>query len=237
MAMIKSYKNNPRTISARQLQDLRKWMRELGDVSGIVHDLNSNQIVGGNQRSRVININKCKITIEHEYPKPDSQGTVRQGYVIWQGHKYNYRAVRWTKAQCDRANLIANKAGGQWNYAVLGANYSQDLLQEIHFDNSYVKELRSGLAGMADLRPKKDDKPKAHGGGSGQGGKSKAGSKKPAKHLTHRDLYRGMVSALKQEIDYCKNHRGIKDKRYETGFMAGLKQALLLIKAAARQVG
>jgi len=50
----KRYHKNPRKISDKQLKEMEAWMEELGDLSGIVVDLNSNEIIGGNQRSKII---------------------------------------------------------------------------------------------------------------------------------------------------------------------------------------
>src|SRR5688500_12599476 len=106
---MKAYSKNARKISEQQLADLESFLRELGDLGGIVHDLNSDQIIGGNQRSKVFDINDCKIEIEHRMKKPDAQGTVGLGYVIWKGKRYSYRQVRWTPKQCEKANIVANK--------------------------------------------------------------------------------------------------------------------------------
>ena len=76
---MKQYSRNARKISEQQLADLEAFLRELGDLSGVVHDLNSDQIIGGNQRSKVFDINECKIEIEHRMKKPDAQGTVALG--------------------------------------------------------------------------------------------------------------------------------------------------------------
>jgi len=35
---VKPYHKNPRTITDREQADLAKWLDELGDLSGIVHD-------------------------------------------------------------------------------------------------------------------------------------------------------------------------------------------------------
>src|SRR5919108_582439 len=127
---MKSYAKNPRKISEQQLQELESFLRELGDLSGIVHDLNSDQIIGGNQRSKVFNINDCEIIIEHKLKRPDSQGTVALGYVIWEKKRYSYRQVRWTKKQCEKANIIANKAGGDWDEELLAEFFKEaDLLK------------------------------------------------------------------------------------------------------------
>lgn len=85
---MKPFAKNPRKISEQQLQELESWLRELGDLSGVVHDLNADQIIGGNQRSKVFDVNQCEIVIEHKMKRPDSQGTVGQGYVIWKGKHY-----------------------------------------------------------------------------------------------------------------------------------------------------
>jgi len=46
--MSKLYHKNPRQISERQYADLRRWLSEFGDLSGVVHDLNSDEIIVGN---------------------------------------------------------------------------------------------------------------------------------------------------------------------------------------------
>lgn len=120
---MKPFTNNPRKISPTQQQRLREWMEELGDLSGVVHDLNSDQIIGGNQRSVVMDVNDCEIEITHTYDPPDEQGTAVLGYIVWQEQRFNYRAVRWTPDQCRKANIIANAAGGEWDVAIMLANF------------------------------------------------------------------------------------------------------------------
>ncbi len=127
------YAKNPRRISDDQFKDLEQWLRELGDLSGIVHDLNSDQIIGGNQRSRVFDVNKCQIEIVERYEAPDAQGTVAFGFVIWEGNKYTYRQVRWTAKQCEQANIVANKAGGDWDIDKLLTEFEKDDLLDWGF--------------------------------------------------------------------------------------------------------
>jgi len=128
-------------ITEVQLHDLESFLRELGDLSGVVHDLNSDQIVGGNQRSKVFDINQCEIVIEHRNKKPDAQGTVALGYVMWEGNPYSYRAVRWTKKQCDKANIIANKAGGEWDEELLQKHFKPEHLGHWGFTDDELSEL------------------------------------------------------------------------------------------------
>lgn len=125
---METYHKNPRQITEKQFSDLKGWLRELGDLSGIVHDLNSNETISGNQRARVVKINECKIVLVEEH-EPDEQGTVALGYVIWEGNRYNYRQVRWTPDQCSMGNIIANKAGGDWDWDLLANQFEiNDLL-------------------------------------------------------------------------------------------------------------
>ena len=132
---MKTYHKNPRQITKKQFSDLETWLAELGDLSGIVHDLNSDEIVSGNMRSRVFNIDECEVEITEQYDQPDIQGTVAHGYVVWQGKKYAYRQVRWTTEQCEKANIIANKAGGDFNFDILGNDFNIDNLLEWGFTN------------------------------------------------------------------------------------------------------
>jgi hypothetical protein len=133
---VKAYHKNPRLINERQFSELRRWLAELGDLSGIVHDLNSDEIIAGNQRGLVFNIDNCDIyTPQETYnDPPDAQGTVNTGYIIWQGHRYNYRAVRWTPEQCEQANIIANRAGGDWDWDVLTSQFDMPDLLSWGFD-------------------------------------------------------------------------------------------------------
>lgn len=142
------YHKNPRLITEKQFENLKSWLAELGDLSGIVHDLNSNELIGGNQRSRVMMHGKHEIIITESFNKPTNTGTVALGYVLWNGEKYNYRQVRWTPEQCEKANIIANKAGGTWDIDILANQFDLQNLSnwgfeswELHFANEeYSKE-------------------------------------------------------------------------------------------------
>ena len=121
---MEKYQHNPRKWTAEQKRKLRDNLRELGDISGVVHDLNSDQIVGGNFRSEVFDINKCEIEIVTKYDEPNAQGTVALGFVVWEGNRYNYRQVRWTKEKCDKACITANSLGGDWDNDILLSDWA-----------------------------------------------------------------------------------------------------------------
>ena len=120
---MKEYHKNPRKITTKQLEQLKANIEELGDLSGIVHDLNTDEIIAGNQRSKVIDIAKCEIVITEKYDTPTPQGTVAWGYVIFDGQKLNYRQVRWDDRQREKANITANALGGDWDYEILESSF------------------------------------------------------------------------------------------------------------------
>lgn len=127
--MPRQYHKNPRTITNEQLERLEDTLERLGDLSGIVHDLNTDEIIGGNQRSKVFRLEDCEIVLTEEYAQPDEQGTVGLGFVVWKGKRYAYRAVRWDARTAEEANIVANRAGGDWDFEILAQEFAMpDLL-------------------------------------------------------------------------------------------------------------
>lgn len=127
---MKSYHKNPRRITPKQLEQLKANIQELGDLSGIVHDLNTDEIISGNQRSKVIDINKCEVVITEKYDTPNQQGTVAWGYVIFEGQKMNYRQVRWDDRQREKACITANSLGGEFDYSILTTRFDTELIKD-----------------------------------------------------------------------------------------------------------
>lgn len=136
---MKKYHKNPRYIKEGPFTDLRRWLVELGDLSGIVHNLNTDETVTGNQRCRAIDVNECEIVLDYQDEKPDSQGTVGLGYVVWRGHRYNYRQVRWDTKTAEKANIVANKAGGEWDFDILANQFEMPDLLDWGFDESELQ--------------------------------------------------------------------------------------------------
>lgn len=126
---MREFENNPRRITESDLNVLESNIIELGDLSGIIHDRDTDEIIGGNQRSKVINVNKCKIEIVKQFEEPDNQGTIALGYVIYKGQKLNYRQVVWTAKQIEKANITANKLGGEFDLVMLQHFNEKDLLK------------------------------------------------------------------------------------------------------------
>jgi hypothetical protein len=143
---VKQYHKNPRYIKDKQFQDLRKWLAQFGDLSGITHNLPTDEIITGNQRGKAIDIDQCEVVIEHRNETPDAQGTVAWGYVIWHGNRYAYRQVEWDEKTCEQANVIANKAGGAWDFDILANQFELDDLLEWGFEEGEL-QLDWGKAG------------------------------------------------------------------------------------------
>lgn len=128
---MKEYAKNPRRITTERLEELRENIALLGDLSGIVVDLNTDEIITGNQRSKVIDINACEIEIVERFSEPDKQGTVAYGYAVTpEGIRMNYREVRWTDKKRERANITANAMGGEFDWEQLQSLFDTDDLAE-----------------------------------------------------------------------------------------------------------
>lgn len=148
---MQQYSKNPRKISEAQLEQLKQNIQELGDLSGIVHDLNTDEIISGNQRSKVININECEIEIVKQYDEPNEQGTIALGFVVFENQRLNYRQVRWNDKQREKACITANALGGEFDYDILLENWDitelenwgiKDLENKIESEDKEKKEIK-----------------------------------------------------------------------------------------------
>lgn len=151
---VKTYHKNPRKINEDELQKLQNDLEELGDLSGIVHDLNSNEIIGGNQRSKIFA--ECIPTITKTFDKPTKAGTVALGTVEYQKEEYAYRQVRWTEKQCEKANIVANKAGGDWDSDILLKEFDAADLAEWWFKDYELLGLGMEIEDLDFERPSFD---------------------------------------------------------------------------------
>lgn len=152
---MKQFERNPRKITDKQLEKLEANIRELGDISGIVHDLNTDEIISGNQRCKAIDINACEIVLTEQYEEPDAQGTVAWGYAIYDGHKMNYRQVRWTQEQRDKANITANSLGGDWDWDILRDEWDWSKLEE--WDLEVPDDIKAGWEEEEEHDAREDD--------------------------------------------------------------------------------
>lgn len=120
---IKPASYNPRTITDEKLAALGRSMREFGDLSGIVMNIRTGNLIGGHQRIKHFNqswpVKKRKHT--------DEMGTVALGEVVTPFGAWSYREVDWPKEKEIAANISANQSGGVFDEPAL-----RDLLIEIN---------------------------------------------------------------------------------------------------------
>ena len=132
---MKHYHKNPRQITKQQLSDLSGDLKALGDLSGITHDLDTDEIITGNQRCEAlpgIMSGLIQPEITQRFDPPLEDGTALLGYFIIGGRMYSYRAVKgWDDDKRERANIRANKRGGTWDFDMLANDFElPDLLSD-----------------------------------------------------------------------------------------------------------
>lgn len=125
---------NPRTITDEKLAMLGKAMQEFGDLSGIVMNIRTGNLIGGHQRLKHFDpswpIKKRKCT--------DSTGTVSLGEIETPFGVWQYREVDWPEKKELAANIAANKHGGEFDEPKL-----KDMLIEI--DDGSIDMMLTGF--------------------------------------------------------------------------------------------
>ena len=123
---------NPRKISDKQASMLKKSMEEFGDLSGIVVNVRTGNMIGGHQR--INNLSEdCKI-VKKSFS--DNIGTVATGYIQTDNGRWHYREVDWDEIKEKAANIAANKHGGEWDLPKLDVLLED--LKSIDFDMELV---------------------------------------------------------------------------------------------------
>lgn len=172
---MRAYERNPRQITSKRFARLQETLARLGDLSGIVLDLNTNQVVGGHQRLRAMfgeeagefKIEGSDIEPTEQYPYPDKQGTVTHGFILWRGFRYAYREVRYTDEQMAEANIAANLGAGAWDFDGLANNFDTVDLKAWGFDNDLFNEWQNDIFNLGQMLGSEN------GGGSEDGNYSR----------------------------------------------------------------
>lgn len=127
---LKTYSKNPRKMTKEDFNLLASSLKEFGDLSGIIRNNRTGELVGGNQRTNFFRNPEsgAEVVIEHTYVKPSATGTVATGFVLYNGERYSYREVEWDEDREARANILANKVGGTWDFEVLANAFDVDML-------------------------------------------------------------------------------------------------------------
>ncbi len=164
---MRTYHGNPRRITPTRLARLTDTLARLGDLGGIVHNLATDEIIGGNQRMTVFTDGR-PVLVE-SWEEPDAQGTVGHGWIEWRGHRYAYRQVRWDAATAAEANIAANMGAGEWDWQALG-EWDAGNLQAWGFDvDALAGWLDNAAALGALLSPAVDAAGDAAGDGASAG--------------------------------------------------------------------
>jgi len=118
---LKPNKRNPRKITDKKLELLKKSLTKFGDLSGFVFNRQTNSLVSGHQRSKSLP-KDAQIVIEHKYDQPTGAMTTAVGYVEVDGERFKYREVDASPEWEMEALLAANKHGGTWDEDLLKIN-------------------------------------------------------------------------------------------------------------------
>lgn len=125
---LRAYDKNPRKITKDDFDTLQKSLEEFGDLSGVIFNRTSGNLVGGHQRTNAFKSKKAVVTLDDELKSPTKTGTVATGYIEVEGEKFSYREVDWDSDKEARANILANKVSGQWDFDMLANAFDVDTL-------------------------------------------------------------------------------------------------------------
>lgn len=112
---------NPRRISKQDFQALVDSLKQFGDLSGIVFNRTTGQLVGGHQRIEAFKKAGVRhnATIEHDFGEPNRQGTIAIGNIELDGELFKYREVMWPLERQRAANIAANRIQGEFDLDLL----------------------------------------------------------------------------------------------------------------------
>lgn len=125
---LRAYDKNPRKITKEDFELLQKSLDEFGDLSGVVFNKTTNNLVGGHQRTNAFKSKKAIVSITDTLAVPSRTGTIATGYIIVDDEKFSYREVAWDEEKEARANILANKVSGQWDFDMLANAFDVDTL-------------------------------------------------------------------------------------------------------------
>lgn len=153
---MKPYHKNPRRITKKRHERLTDTLARLGDLGGIVHNLETDEVIGGNQRMTVFRDGEPVIV--EQYDQPDEQGTVAHGFIVWQGKRYAYRQVRWDEATAEEANIAANVGAGTWDWDALSGWDAGDL-QAWGFDGETLTNWQADIGALGAMLASEEEPP------------------------------------------------------------------------------
>lgn len=146
---------NPRTMSDHDGNALKESINKFGDLSCIVFNIRTQQLVGGHQRLAIMKQLPAerRVMLTEKFENPDEVGTVAIGYVYIGNKQFAYREVDWDENTQHAANIAANRIQGEFNLDMLAElNYelnegSPDLLALTGQTDKEITQLLSMVTG------------------------------------------------------------------------------------------
>lgn len=130
---LNSYHKNPRKMKGKMNDLLESSLAEYGDLSGIVFNQRTKELVGGHQRTRLLK-EDSSIEMVEEFSPAKEDGTVGYGFLVRNGQKFALRLVDWDETKHARANVIANKIKGDWDMDILANQFDMEDLKLAGFE-------------------------------------------------------------------------------------------------------
>lgn len=123
---------NPRQINKHDFEALVESIKRFGDLSGVVFNVRTGELVGGHQRKQAFDriVGAKEMIITERLETPNKVGTVAIGYIVLEGEKFSYREVDWDAEWELSANIAANRIQGQFDL---------DLLAQINYELSQLE--------------------------------------------------------------------------------------------------
>lgn len=164
---LKANPKNPRTLSKHDYESLKKSISTFGDLSGIVFNRTTQQLVGGHQRIQAFKELGGQPVIEEQLDVPNSVGTVARGYVSLGDEKYTYRVVEWVQEFETAANVAANRIQGEFDkdllaelvYEINQLENGQDLTNLMGLEEDELSKLLDMVGANGESDPAEDEAP------------------------------------------------------------------------------
>lgn len=173
---LKPNPKNPRRMSDHDGNALERSIKEFGDLSPIVRNRRTDQLVAGHQRKKIMGRMSAERRVllneqagqgmyeGHEFM--DDVGTVALGYIFIGNKQFAYREVDWPYEREMAANIAANRIQGEFDLELLGeatfdlAQKDPELLDLTGQTPEEIKDLLdgSGALGDSDSKPPAEQK-------------------------------------------------------------------------------
>lgn len=156
---LEAHPENPRVITQKQREQLKKSIDNFGDLSGIVFNLRNGKLVGGHQRvASMGGLAGAVLHVTQTYQESTGSGTVREGFVEFEGERFAYREVDWDDRTHDAAMISANQQGGEFDDMVLREIVKRLTEEQDEFDKDVLGFDDDQLAALvADSEPDEGD--------------------------------------------------------------------------------